>query len=162
MPDMRGDRTIATSVRSYNGVEAELEGMMEHRWGHRREVSRAVQLETRGGVIARGRITDVSISGAFLSTHLPISLYSYVQVQFAAMLHGKRTKLSVEGQVVRKESTGIGIEWCEFAPEAVRALMMVPPFRLTEPSSHFDEQHFDEQHFEEQPVTGRHTRIHHR
>ena len=106
---------------------------MEHRWGHRREISRAVHLGTRSGLAARGRITNVSISGAFLVSPLPVSLYSYIEVQFIAMLHGKRSRMAVEGQVVRKEGGGFGIEWCEFAPEAVRALVAVPPFRLAEP-----------------------------
>ena len=106
---------------------------MEHRWGHRREISRAVHLGTRSGVAARGRISNVSISGAFVVSSLPASLYSYVEVRFTAMLDGKRTRMAVEGQVVRKEAGGFGVEWCEFAPEAVRALVTVPPFRLADP-----------------------------
>jgi hypothetical protein len=82
---------------------------------------------------ARGRISNVSISGAFVVSPLPVSLFSYVDVQFKAMVKGKRSTMTVEGQVVRKEGAGFGIEWCEFAPEAVRALVTVPPFRLTEP-----------------------------
>jgi hypothetical protein len=105
---------------------------MEHRWGNRHEISRPVRLGTRGGIVARGRICNVSISGAFVVSPLPVSLFSYVQVQFTAMLNGKRTATAVEGQVVRKDATGFGVEWCEFAPEAVRALVVVPPFRLTE------------------------------
>jgi hypothetical protein len=106
---------------------------MEHRWGHRRDINRSVDLATRSGLVARGRLTNVSISGAFVQSPLPVSLFSYVQIQFTAMLNGKRAATAVEGQVVRKDSTGFGIEWCEFAPEAVRALVMVPPFRLAEP-----------------------------
>src|SRR5882672_8126522 len=106
---------------------------MEHRWGHRREISRAVHLGTRSGVAARGRITNVSISGAFVVSPLPLSLFSYVEVQFTAMVNGKRATMAVEGQVVRKEGAGFGIEWCEFAPEAVRALVTVPPFRMADP-----------------------------
>jgi PilZ domain len=106
---------------------------MEHRWGHRREISRAVHLGTRSGVAARGRISNVSISGAFVVSALPASLYSYVEVRFTAMLDGKRARMAVEGQVVRKEGGGFGVEWCEFAPEAVRALVTVPPFRLADP-----------------------------
>jgi hypothetical protein len=45
------------------------------------------------------------------------------------MLNGKRTFTCVEGQVVRKDATGFGVEWCEFAPEAVRTLVAVPAFR---------------------------------
>jgi hypothetical protein len=106
---------------------------MEHRWGNRREISRPVQLATRGGLIARGRICNVSISGAFVVSPLPVTLFTYVEVQFTAMFNGKRSSTSVEGQIVRKDAAGFGIEWCEFAPEAIRSLVMVPPFRLAEP-----------------------------
>jgi PilZ domain-containing protein len=106
---------------------------MEHRWGHRHEISRAVHLGTRSGLGARGRISNVSISGAFVVSPLPVSLFSYVEVQFTAMVNGKRATMTVDGQVVRKEGAGFGIEWSEFAPEAVRALVTVPPFRLAEP-----------------------------
>jgi PilZ domain len=111
---------------------------MEHRWGHRRELSRAVHIGARNGVgrydlAARGRITNVSISGAYVVSPLPVSLFSYVQLQFNAMRHGKRTTAALEGQIVRKDASGFGIEWSEFAPEAVRVLMMVPPFRRAEP-----------------------------
>ena len=105
---------------------------MEHRWGNRHEISRPVRLGTRGGIAARGRICNISLSGAYVVSPLPVSLFSYVRVQFTAMLNGKRTGTAVEGQVVRKDATGIGIEWSEFAPAAVRALIMAPPFRLTE------------------------------
>jgi len=106
---------------------------MEHRWGHRHQISRAVQLGTRSGLAARGRICNVSISGAFVVSALPVSLFSHLEVQFVAMMHGKRATMTVEGQVVRKEHGGFGIEWSEFAPDAVRALVTVPPFRTSEP-----------------------------
>lgn len=106
-------------------------GNMEHRWGNRREVSRAVQLQTRGGVIARGRLCNVSTSGGYITTHLPVALFASVKVKFTAMVNGKRTHACVEGQVVRRDRGGVGIEWTDFAAEEVRALMVVPPFRLT-------------------------------
>jgi hypothetical protein len=108
---------------------------MEHRWGHRREINRAVHLETRAGVGSRGQITNVSISGAFVICSLQVPLYSYIQVQFTGMSHGKRARMAVEAQVVRKDDEGFGIEWCEFAPEAIRALVTIPPFRQSEPSA---------------------------
>ena len=104
---------------------------MEHRWGHRREVSRAVQIGTRGGVVARGRICNVSISGAFVATLLPVRLYAYVTIHISAMVHGKRSATALEAQVVRRSAEGIGVEWCELAPEAIRSLLMVPTFRIT-------------------------------
>jgi hypothetical protein len=104
---------------------------MEHRWGNRHEISRPVQLGTRRGIVARGRICNVSMSGAFVVSPLSVRLFSYVQVQFTATLNGKRALTAVEAQVVRKDATGFGIEWCEFAPQAIRALV-VAPFRLTD------------------------------
>ncbi len=106
---------------------------MEHRWGHRREINRPIHLVTRGGLGARGRISNVSISGAYILSPLPAQLFSYVAIQFTAMLNGKRTTTAVEAQIVRKDESGFGVEWCEFAPEAVRALVMVPPFRAADP-----------------------------
>jgi hypothetical protein len=99
---------------------------MEHRWGQRRDVNRAVHLQTRSGVVAQGRITNVSMSGAFVVSPLPARLYSYVEVQFNALQHGRRTRVTVEGQVVRRGTAGFGIEWCEIDPEAIRALANRP------------------------------------
>jgi hypothetical protein len=100
--------------------------VMEHRWGYRREINRVVNLETRSGLAARGRITNVSISGAFIASLLQVRLFSYVTIHFTALQNHKRDRLAVEGQVVRKDSTGFAIEWSEFAPEAVRALANRP------------------------------------
>jgi len=96
---------------------------MEHRWGNRHEISSPVHLGTRNGIAARGRICNVSISGAFVESPLPVSLFSDVRVQFTTLLEGKRMMTTVEGQVVRKDATGFGIEWRELAPEAVRVLV---------------------------------------
>ena len=108
---------------------------MEHRWGHRREIARAVRLETRTGTIARGRISNVSLSGAFVVSTLPVTVYSYIHIRFIALSGRQRATqaIAVEGQVIRKDATGFGIEWCEFAPDCVRALVMAPPFPATEP-----------------------------
>jgi hypothetical protein len=98
---------------------------MEHRWGHRREINKAVHLATRGGLVSRGRISNVSISGAFIVAAIPLSLLSYIKIQFTAQLQGKRVATVIEGQVVRKEATGFGVEWCELAPDVIRALVSV-------------------------------------
>lgn len=99
---------------------------MEHRWGHRREINRVVNLETRGGLVARARITNVSISGAFVVSPLPVRLFSHIAVHFTTTRHHKRDRITVEGQVVRKGDGGFAVEWSEFAPEAVRALANRP------------------------------------
>ena len=64
------------------------------------------------------------MSGAFVEAALPVKLFSYVRIQFNSALDGRPT--SVEGQVVRKEPTGFGIEWREMAPDTVAALVPRP------------------------------------
>jgi hypothetical protein len=102
---------------------------MEHRWGQRREINRFVRLRVRSGSIGFGRIRDVSISGAWIATRLPVTLLSYVQIGFTAMRHGRRTVARIEGLIVRITSHGFGVEWCEFAHPAVLAILMVRPYR---------------------------------
>jgi hypothetical protein len=99
---------------------------MEHRWGHRREINRVVHLETRSGLAAQGHVINVSISGAFITSPLPVRLLSHITIRFTATHHHKRHRVTVEGQVVRKDASGFAIEWSEFAPEAVRALATRP------------------------------------
>ena len=95
---------------------------MEHRWGQRWDVERAVQLRTRGGLAARGTVCNVRISGAFVATPLPIRPLSYVQVSFVVEQNARRVHSALEGQVVRVTPRGFALEWCEFAPELVLAL----------------------------------------
>lgn len=97
---------------------------MEHRWGNRNEVSQSVRVATHSGVAARGRITDVSMSGAFVEAPLPVTLLSYVRVQFNSAVDGRPTM--VEGQVVRKNATGFGLEWRELTPAMVEACIRRP------------------------------------
>jgi hypothetical protein len=92
---------------------------MEHRWGNRHEVSQSVRVATHGGVAARGRITNVSMSGAYVEAPLPVTLLSYVRVQFNSAADGRPTM--VEGQVVRKDAAGFGLEWRELTPAIVEA-----------------------------------------
>ena len=102
---------------------------MEHRWGHRREINGFVQLQMRNGLKGFGRIRDVSISGAWITTKQPATLLSYVQVGFTAMRRGRKTVARIEGLIVRIANQGFGIEWCEFGHPAVLAILLARPYR---------------------------------
>ena len=102
---------------------------MEHRWGHRHETNRFVRLRLRNGLKGFGRIRDVSISGAWITTKLPATLLAYVYVGFTAMRRGRKTVAHVEGLVVRIANQGFGIEWCEFGHPAVLAILLARPYR---------------------------------
>jgi hypothetical protein len=64
------------------------------------------------------------MTGALVEAPLPVTLLSYVKVQFNAASNGRPTL--VEGQVIRKESTGFALEWREMSPEIVAALGVRP------------------------------------
>ncbi len=103
---------------------------MEHRWGHRQDIDRSVHVCFRGGVLVRARIRNVSTSGAYVLSELPVSLFSYVKISFVGIRRGQRVATQIEGQIVRRDSRGFGVEWNDFAPEALQALTCDPPRRM--------------------------------
>lgn len=92
---------------------------MEHRWGRREEVTIPVELRwpQRYGA-ARGEITNVSTSGAWIDTVAVMPLLAPIEVDM----------LDVDGLgplaafVVRRSSRGIGVEWSELAQQRFELL----------------------------------------
>jgi hypothetical protein len=86
--------------------------IMEHRWGHRRPCRARVGVCAGAGLSGAARVRDVSVSGAFLETALPLSLFSQITV---AVLQEDDAKHQLEftAAVVRTAPDGVGIEWCE-------------------------------------------------
>jgi len=64
------------------------------------------------------------MTGALVEAPLPVTLLSYVKVQFNSASNGRPTM--VEGQVIRKESSGFALEWREMSPGIVEALGVRP------------------------------------
>src|ERR1700761_2313162 len=96
---------------------------MEHRLGLRRLILQPVHLWTPGGVASVGVITSVSISGAYVSTALNLPLLTRVGLCFAPVLGRKPERVRLDAHVVRQETEGLAVEWCEFAPSSVRELI---------------------------------------
>lgn len=84
---------------------------MEHRWGQRKPCRASVSVAAGAGVIGTARVRDVSISGAFLETALPLPLFS--QIAIAVLRDDATRTLEFMASVVRAEPDGVGIEWCE-------------------------------------------------
>lgn len=89
---------------------------MEHRWGHRREVNRQVRLEMPDGIRGWGRIGDVSISGAWITSGLPARLMACVRIGFTTADSRRKIMAWAEGVIVRIAGAGFGVEWCELVP----------------------------------------------
>ena len=51
---------------------------------------------------------------------LPVPLLSYVEVLLMPQTRERGWGPAIEGQVVRHTEAGLGLEWCELAPRAIR------------------------------------------
>ena len=83
---------------------------MEHRFGQRFRCGTVVGLSASNGISGRGRLVNVSLSGAYLETSLRLPLFATVEVRSEA---NGRAGAARSGSVVRKDAGGVGIEWCE-------------------------------------------------
>ena len=84
---------------------------MEHRWGRRITCHARVRLSSGVGADVAGQIRNVSISGAFIATSLRPPMFAPVEVTVRRADGGEETRL--HGCVVRKEISGIAVEWSE-------------------------------------------------
>jgi len=109
---------------------------MEHRWGERRKVSLPVRVRTPFGVIGMGWVLDLSVSGAFITTTLPVRLFSRVEISVQTERSGRRpttnvgrgainrsrAKATFAAQVVRIDDAGFAVEWQELGSTDLVAL----------------------------------------
>lgn len=99
---------------------------MEHRWGERVAVRRTVELACGSAAPVSGSLENVSVSGAFVRTEGCKPARGPVEVilgrpDYAA---GRGRDVRLAAYVVRETAAGVGIEWSEFAPRAIRELMI--------------------------------------
>jgi hypothetical protein len=99
---------------------------MEHRWGIRRSLNVGVKLYVRGSPPRFGRLLDASASGGYVATNPPLPIMTRVHVALGWDRFHRGGRLRIAAYIVRADAHGIGIEWREFAPIAVLALMDPP------------------------------------
>ena len=96
---------------------------MEHRWGKRVQVDFPIRVTAHPFVVRDGRLTDLSVSGAWIEADFELRLLSRVEVSIILPMWPKHEAPTVAGYVSRKFREGIGVEWCEFAPYAISQLL---------------------------------------
>ncbi len=96
---------------------------MEHRWGKRVEVRLTVELSSGSSAPVTGSLENLSSSGAFVRTQGEGPPRGPVEVTLAQSGSGRGVPVRLAGYIVRQAGGGVGIEWCEFAPAAVRRLL---------------------------------------
>jgi hypothetical protein len=87
---------------------------MEHRRGLRHNTDVAVRFVVLPATIGTGRVTNVSLTGAFMETACKLPLKSVIYIEGLESLHeqnksGNRQRLAAT--VVRRCSAGVGLEW---------------------------------------------------
>jgi hypothetical protein len=108
---------IASSTQIADGwqvtaIHAARSPRMEHRWGNRRRCRAQVCIAAGAGIAGTARLRDVSTSGAFLETALPLPLFSQLAIAVLGE-DGSAHPVEFTAAVVRTAPGGVGIEWCE-------------------------------------------------
>jgi hypothetical protein len=101
--------------------QSHLEKLMEHHRGQRHSTDVTVQFFTRPDTIGIGRVLNVSATGAFMETRLPLRPLALLYLEPTIPLPADGATERIAATVVRCTPTGVGLEWCEFAAEATRA-----------------------------------------
>jgi hypothetical protein len=96
---------------------------MEHRWGRRARVDLGIALHPGFGAVARGRLTNVSLSGALVRTDLRLPTFAQVIVELVPQDSSDGRAEMISAYVAREAPDGFGLEWTEFSPPAIAALL---------------------------------------
>src|SRR5271163_4944111 len=96
---------------------------MEHRWGERLAIDLAIRVAGKPYNVRGGRLVDLSASGAFITGCTDLRLLSRVQIALALPYRLTHPTPMVAAYVARKGKDGVGVEWCEYAPQAVLELL---------------------------------------
>jgi len=91
---------------------------MDHRWGRRRVTDAQVRFFAQPGTFGMGRVTNVSVTGAFLETASKLPLETTVHIESLDPVNNARRRRLV-GNVVRHANNGVGLEWSQAASNTV-------------------------------------------
>ncbi len=86
---------------------------MDHRWGRREAVDIAVHLIAQLSVVGRGRMSNLSLTGAYLETDVRLRPLSIVFLEPAWSSASPGFDCSVAASVIRIDAGGLGLEWLD-------------------------------------------------
>ena len=97
----------------------------EGRWGDRVRVNIPVEMSANAVASAVGCIKNLSLSGALVKAEVDLGLHSLIQVSIK-MPSLASQPTAITAYVSRKIQDGVGVEWCQFGPTAVKDLLRSP------------------------------------
>lgn len=96
---------------------------MEHRWGVRQMLEVGVKLYVQPDRPLSGRLLNASSSGGYVTTSVTVPIMTRVDVTIGCDNSQRGGLHRIAGYVVRADARGVGIEWQDFAPPPVLALI---------------------------------------
>jgi hypothetical protein len=96
---------------------------MEHRWGERVTIDLPVRVTTHPFAVRPGKLTNLSVSGAQIRADFELRVLSRIYVTIDLPQRSKHEAPTVAAFVARKCKDGVGVEWCEFSPNAISELL---------------------------------------
>jgi hypothetical protein len=100
-----------------------------HRWGQRIAVDIPAQVAANDSPAIHGNLKNISLSGALLEADHELRLHAYIEINIKVS-ETRRNAIRIMARVTRKLKDAAGVEWCEFAPSAVKDLLRSPSIRL--------------------------------
>jgi hypothetical protein len=95
---------------------------IEHRWGERFRIDLPVQVKVRALSGIDGRLKNLSLSGALIEAEFVLRLHSLIEITLPLPTPSRRQGI-LQAHVIRRFNADVGIEWCDFAPGAVKELL---------------------------------------
>ena len=90
-----------------------LAAKMEHRWGRRQPTDIPVCVIGKPfTATGAGRVLNVSLTGAYLETTVPLRLHALLYLQPDASASAAAGDRRIAASVVRRDASGVGLEWC--------------------------------------------------
>src|SRR5438445_8850828 len=96
---------------------------MEHRFGHRVSTQLRVGIGVSSQSHSSGRLRNVSVSGAFVQTHLRPPSIVRLRVYFDEQHSHGSFKFALDAHLVRSTSEGLGLEWVDSEPAILLAFL---------------------------------------
>jgi len=99
------------------------------RWGQRISVDIPVQVAAHASPAIHGHLKNLSLSGALMEADHELCLHAYIEVSIKPPETGL-SATRIMARVTRKFKDAVGVEWCEFAPSAIKDLLRSPLLRF--------------------------------
>jgi hypothetical protein len=96
---------------------------MEHRWGERVPMDVPVRVSAHAFSQREGRLSNLSVSGALLIADLETRILARVEIHVVTPHRRVHEAPGIQAFIARRYRHGFGLEWCEFAPDAIADLL---------------------------------------